>query len=405
MNAQSNNEPILNYTSQGEGPAVILLHGLATSHRDWEMLNRDLLEKGFHTLAVDMFGHGDSPKPNMPKLYNFKVVYGTLEEWIDSLEIERPFFMVGHSMGGYMSLAYLLRHPQDVRALTLIDPLYSLKQLPPFMINTHRLSVIGSEMLKRVPDKLVEIALGWGPTMEYTSTPEIRERIVDDVTRASPYILKIASTLPELSDELHKIETPCQVLWGDEDGLLNPDSFPKMVSAMRSAIGHVLAGRGHQPHIADPERVNKLVIEFLEMHVAPPEEILEPVFIVGEIVKEIKRRSRVEMREELISRAEELIDALFDWQETAPQPTLEQIEDIVLTTRQQVGLQMATLLLEEREAAAAESTPRCPNCDQPMIYTDRRDQNVETRLGAIEIKIGRYLCPACGKEAPLGLEN
>ncbi|MFC1878453.1 alpha/beta fold hydrolase [Chloroflexota bacterium] len=432
MQTQSN-DPILNYTSQGQGPAVILIHGMITSHRDWAALIPELTANGFQALAVDMFGHGDSPKPNMPKLYNFKVVYGTLVEWIDSLDIERPFILVGHSMGGYMSLMYTLRRPEDVRALALLDPLYSLKQLPPFMINTHRLSSIGAGMLKVAPQRMVEMALGWGPTMEDDSTPQIRDRIADDVKRASPYVLNIASTLPNLTNELGKIEVPCQVLWGDEDGLLNPTSFPQMVSAMPYAIGHVLPGRGHQPHLGNPERVNRLVLEFLQINTAPPEEVMEPVVEQPEKTawgyqliekyktwfrqsyppegKEIDKpeplpppepRSPAEKKAALMESAEALFDRLLEWHQDTQRPTLAQVEELVLEARRQLGIDMATVLLEDIYGAPAAVTPTCPKCGGEMHYAGQQVQTIESRLEPLEMALGYYQCAACGKETPLG---
>jgi pimeloyl-ACP methyl ester carboxylesterase len=435
MNAQSN-DPILNYTSQGEGPAVILIHGLATSHLDWATLTPELTAKGFQVYAADMFGHGDSPKPNMPKLYNFKVVFGTLVEWIDSLDIERPFLLVGHSMGGYMSLMYALRRPEEVRALALLDPLFSLKQLPPFMINTHRLSSIGVEMLKIAPSKMVEMALGWGPTMEDDFTPDIRDRIVDDVKRASPYILNIASTLPDLKNELNNINIPCQVLWGDKDGLLNPASFPDMVSAMPYAIGHVLPGRGHQPHLGNPQRVNKLVLEFLRINTLPPEEIMEPGFEKRDKMTQRKllldmyrtwfqtsylpadtgigeettlplpeRRSKVEKKALLMESTEAMVDKLLDWQETIHQPTVEQVEEKVLDARHQMGNELATVLLEDAALLPASELPACPRCGAEMHYTGKKSETIETKLGVIKLGRGIYQCNECGKEILLAWDQ
>lgn len=337
MNPQSS-EPILNYITQGSGPAVILIHGMMTSHHDWEALIPELVGRGFHILAVDLFGHGDSPKPDMHKLYNFKVVYGTLVEWIDSLDIQKPFFLVGHSMGGYLSLMYTLREPQNVRALSLLDPLYSLKQLPPFMTNTHRLSVIGAEMLKIAPQKMVEIALGWGPTIEYDFTPGIRERVVEDVMRASPYVLNIASTLPDLKNELGKIKTPVQVVWGDKDGLLNPNSFPTMVAAMPHAIGHVLSNRGHQPHLGNPDQVNQLVLEFLERNMLPHEKVAAPE------IEEAIALTPAEMKSRLMAKAEALVDDLLRWGEKTEGPTADQVEERVLLARRLWGAEISSVL-------------------------------------------------------------
>lgn len=368
--------PILNNLIEGEGQPVVLIHGLATSLLDWDSMVPDLLEAGFQACRADMFGHGGSPSPGTPRLYNFKVVYGTLEEWIDSLDgSDQPLFLVGHSMGGYMSLMYALRHPERVRAMTLIDPLFSLKQLPPFMINTHRLSAIGAEMLRLAPSKLVDTALGRGPTLDVDFSPPMRRRIVADVKRASPYILNIPSTLPDLSDELHKVEVPCQVVWGDCDSLLDPESFPPMVADMPFAIGHQISGRGHQPHLENG-RVNKLVIDFLKTSLTSREELLEAFGEEGEkltwqymlfeqyqqqawlqptFVSESPKQAKVappepltleEKKTLLMRRFETQLDGLLEWYRCNPGTTPEQFDQALSDLRKQLDAEITSVLIE-----------------------------------------------------------
>jgi len=369
--------PILNHVEEGVGPPVLLIHGLANSLRDWDTVVPDLLTAGFCVCRVDLFGHGSSPNPGSPRLYNFKVVYGTLEEWIDSIwEEGEPLSLVGHSMGGYMSLMYTLRHPARVRALTLIDPLYSLKQLPPFMINTYRLSSIGTEMLRLAPSKLVDIALGRGPTLDLDFSPVMRRRIVADVKRASPYILNIPGTLPELEDELYKIDVPSQVIWGERDGLLNPDSFPPMVSAMPYAIGHMIPARGHQPHLENP-RVNQMILEFIntaliseeEMHaffgvdserLAWAEMILEKyqtslgietpsvmeAVVDAEIPAVQEPISLEEKKALLMNRFEAQLDELLTWHEESPDTTSEQFDKALEELKKQMNDEITSILLD-----------------------------------------------------------
>ena len=368
--------PILNNLVEGQGPTIVLIHGLATSLRDWDSLVPDLLDAGLRVCRVDMFGHGDSPKPGTPRLYNFKVVYGTLEEWIDSLGVDDgPLFLVGHSMGGYMSLMYALRYPGRVRAMTLIDPLYSLKQLPPFMINTHRLSAIGVEMLRLAPSRLVDTALGRGPTLDVDFSPSIRRRIVADVKRASPYILTIPSTLPDLTNELPKIEVPCQVIWGERDSMLNPESFPPMVASMPFAVGHLISGRGHQPHLENG-RVNKLLIDFMQTNLLSQEEMLvafgeegeklawqymlfeqyqhqtwlQSAFISkgpkGAEAAPLGPQTLEEKKALLMKRFESQLDELLAWHQSTPGSTSEQFDRALSDLQKLLDAEIIAVLLE-----------------------------------------------------------
>jgi len=240
-----------------------------------------------------------------------------------------------------------------------------------------------------------------------------------------------------LTRELTKIETPCQVIWGDKDGLLNPESFPDMVAALPHAFGHLIAGRGHQPHLGNPERVTRLVADFMRVNMMPDEEILEAAPLEGEKLTlqetlfekyqtwfkksrlpEVdlaeldvpltppERLSRAEMKAILMERSESLVDQLLDWEGESPRMTFNEIEDAALELRRQLGLDVTGLLLEETAHNGSISDdgaePTCPKCGEGMQYAGDRPYSLETRLGTVDLKRGFYACPACGKEAPLG---
>ena len=63
--------------------------------------------------------------------YTFDAVFDHFSAWIDSLEITEPMILIGHSLGGALSLQYALRYPERVRALVLVNPFYDIHQFPP----------------------------------------------------------------------------------------------------------------------------------------------------------------------------------------------------------------------------------------------------------------------------------
>ena len=124
---------LLNYVLEGDGLPVVLVHGISASIDHWKFLMPDLVSAGYQVVAMDLFGHGDSVKPKDPRLYSAGALYGTFEDLLDSLPIAPPYYLVGHSIGGYISLRYARSNPKKVRAMVLINPLFTLKQLNPFL--------------------------------------------------------------------------------------------------------------------------------------------------------------------------------------------------------------------------------------------------------------------------------
>ena len=93
-----------------------------------------------------------------------------------------------------------------------------------------------------------------------------RKQIAQDYKRASPEIVYIPGTIPDISNNLAHIQSPTLVIWGTKDTTLDPNSFPAIVASIPNGHGEAIKGAGHQPHLAQPEIFNRLVLEFLELN-------------------------------------------------------------------------------------------------------------------------------------------
>ncbi len=254
----------IHYAVDGDGPAVILLHGVAASLHDWTRLLPALAQAGYRAYAPDLPGHGESDKPDDPEQYHIDVILSRVSRWIDSLALQRPAILVGHSLGGYLSLAYADRYPDLVQALVLINPFYTPDQLSTVLQIARRRPALGSKTMRWVPEWLLNTVLGWDQSSTADFSSEARQQIANDYKRASPHFVYITKDIPNLTPILPGIRHPARVIWGDRDMTLNPNSFPRLVDLLSVAEGHTIANCGHQPHIGKPAQVNQLVIEYLE---------------------------------------------------------------------------------------------------------------------------------------------
>jgi NAD+ synthase len=266
MTSEAGTPKLLNSVVEGDGPPVILIHGISASLSDWWRLMPLLVSAGYQVIAVDMLGHGDSAKPRDPKLYTSEVVLAALEDWIDGLDLHSPFYLVGHSLGGYMSLSYAHRHPDRVRAMVLINPLFSLNQLTSILDLFMPLASVGVSLLKAAPQWLVNSFLSYNDTFLTKLDAETRWAYSRDIKRASPHFLRIPATAPDLTPLLPEIEPVTLVLWGTEDRIEKADTFPQLVSGLANATGKGIAGVGHHPHQAEPELVSRMVLDFFKLH-------------------------------------------------------------------------------------------------------------------------------------------
>ena len=101
----------------GEGRPVVLLHGLASNARIWD-LTAPHLSDGFRVIAPDQRGHGLSDKPDDG--YTLEDVTGDLAALIEALTLDRPL-IVGHSWGGNVALQFAADRPDRLCAVVLVD--------------------------------------------------------------------------------------------------------------------------------------------------------------------------------------------------------------------------------------------------------------------------------------------
>jgi pimeloyl-ACP methyl ester carboxylesterase len=253
----------------GSGPPVILIHGLAASLKDWGSLMPAIASLGCRTWALDLPGHGDSQKPVDPEFYSTGAFFAAIEDWLADLPDQPPYILVGHSLGGYFSLRFTLRNPELVRALVLIDPLFSpnhISSVLRWIEHLPGLDALNTFAMQQVPPSAIQVLLGIGPINQDRLSPEKLLQAAADYKRASPHLRRLVTSITDLEPFLGCIHTPCLVIWGDKDLTLNPASFPRLVSLLPNAQGSLIQGSGHEPHIGRPDLVNPLVTDFIRTH-------------------------------------------------------------------------------------------------------------------------------------------
>ena len=104
----------------GEGPVIVLVHGIASSATTFKRLIPMLSEK-HRCISIDLLGFGGSPAPE-GATYTIEEHVAAIHETIRSLRLGAPFVLVGHSLGSLLSARYAAVHPEQVSRLVLVSP-------------------------------------------------------------------------------------------------------------------------------------------------------------------------------------------------------------------------------------------------------------------------------------------
>jgi pimeloyl-ACP methyl ester carboxylesterase len=112
---------ILDGEEAGDGPPVVLLHGLSATRRNVVQGSRALIKRGYRLISYDARGHGAS---SAAPRYEYGDLVADLEAVLEKRELERAA-LVGSSMGAATAMAFTLEHPERVPALVQITPAYT----------------------------------------------------------------------------------------------------------------------------------------------------------------------------------------------------------------------------------------------------------------------------------------
>jgi pimeloyl-ACP methyl ester carboxylesterase len=226
----------LYYQEAGEGPPLILIHGLSGSGRWWRQ-NVNFLAQEYHVYVVDLvgFGHGRRQRFVLHQMAQI------INRWMDALDLERAV-LIGHSMGGFIAADLASNYPEKVERLVLVDA----AALP--MGRTRAQTAVGLiRAVFEMPTNFLPILAG-------------------DALQAGPRtIWRAAHELltSDISARLNHIQAPTLVVWGQNDWLVPLQIGVRIYDRLDDASFVVLPRAGHNPMWDRPDAFNCVLDDFL----------------------------------------------------------------------------------------------------------------------------------------------
>ena len=257
------------FVVEGQGPPVVLIHGLGSSLATWQRTIPPLARR--HTVyALDMPGHGDSEKPDIE--YSLEAGIDYLDALLDALDVPRAA-LVGNSMGGLLSLGFALERPKRVTRLALVDAAGLGREMA-FLLRLASLPIVG-ELMRRssvfgYARALMRQASFEGRVTWRVLVDALRgARIAPEASHAELNALRNGASFRGvrpgyiLLDRLPELAMPLLVVWGAQDKVLPVTHAYAAARKHPSARVEVLDRCGHWPQLEQADEFNRILGAFL----------------------------------------------------------------------------------------------------------------------------------------------
>lgn len=269
----------LNVVEAGEpaGPLVVLLHGFPDFSYSWRNQIPELAAAGYRVVAPDMRGYGRSDKPSGVNAYRLDRLADDVAGLIRALGADRAA-VVGHDWGATVAWWFAMRHPDLLDRLVILNVphparlrdalrmpgqwlrssyglFFQLPWLPEAVLRAGRFAVLRRELRE-------------DPTRPDAFTAPDIERYVDAwsqpgaLTGGLNYYRALARRAPSRK-AVRRIDAPVLVIWGQLDRFIRPELAEPPEDLVPDGRVVRLPHASHWVQHDEPERVNRLLLEFL----------------------------------------------------------------------------------------------------------------------------------------------
>jgi pimeloyl-ACP methyl ester carboxylesterase len=268
----------------GDGPPMVLVHGLGGSHLNWLHVAHRLAER-HRVVAVDLAGFGLTPPAG--RKATVQANQRLLNDFIRAVSPDDPVSLIGNSMGGLVSILQAAAQPETVSALVLVNPALPLADAGAVNVFTmQRLFVplipgVGEAALSRYysrvsPERQLQqtlAAVAADPSSLPTGGRELNLEMIrlrQEMDWAVPSFLQASRSIAgvlvrraRFRATLGDIQCPVLLIHGEEDSIVSPASAEWAIQQRPDWRLELLPGIGHVPQLEAPELFGDLVESFL----------------------------------------------------------------------------------------------------------------------------------------------
>lgn len=248
----------ISYSDTGKGTTIVLLHGFLENKNMWQKFVSEFSTK-YRVITIDLLGHGDTEC--LGYIHSMEDNADAVHEVLSKLRIRKAIF-VGHSMGGYIALAFAELYPESIKGLVLLNST----------------SKADSEERKANRDRaIVAVKQNYANFIRMSIanlfSEDNREKLVEAIEKVKIEALKtplqgIVASLEGMKIRkdrevlLHTTNYPKLLILGEQDPVLNFEETKEQIE--NTEIQLVSFPDGHMSHIENKEELSKVLWDFFK---------------------------------------------------------------------------------------------------------------------------------------------
>ena len=248
----------VHFTETGTGTAVVLLHGFLENTTMWNS-TVDFLSKKYRVIAIDLLGHGLSE--NFGYVHTMEQMAEAVYVVLQHLKIRKSFF-VGHSMGGYVALAFAEFFPDNVKGLCLMNSTTRGDSEEKQIGRNRAIQIVKENHTSFIRNSIPMLFRSKNRKLFREEINEVKREALKTSKQGIIAALEGMKIRNDREVLLHFGPYPKMMIIGDKDPVLKTDDLLDQVSGTETTV--IKFSEGHMSHIENKDEMLAGILEFIK---------------------------------------------------------------------------------------------------------------------------------------------
>ena len=248
----------ISFTDSGEGTAIVLLHGFLENKTMWQEYV-DLFTEKYRVITIDLLGHGESD--SLGYVHSMEDNASAVQEVLNHLEISESI-VVGHSMGGYVGLAFVELFPENIQKLVLLNSSSKEDSAEKKLNRTRAIEAVKKNYVTFVSMSIANLFSEENRTKLVAEIEKVKVQALKTPLQGIVAALEGMKTRKDREAILKQNAFPTLLILGKKDAVLN---YQDNLAQIKNTTAELVSfDDGHMSHIENKEELKMVLADFFK---------------------------------------------------------------------------------------------------------------------------------------------